>query len=180
MQHNIFTLLLDIVVWDSHPLAIGATPKQVYIDGIEQIEKPYSNPKPTALQSVPKTPNFDREAEETLKHDGLSPLETKQTTSETVVFVNVSDIYIRGHQTVKHRFSAQQSNEAGVLVVEAGKIVCAGVKATCLAENAYHDAVVVDLVGGSVAYVRRSPWVWSFTKFLSTVQDLYHLAVHWV
>ncbi|PBK65801.1 carbohydrate esterase family 9 protein [Armillaria solidipes] len=141
----------DIVVWDSHPLAIGATPKQVYIDGIEQIEKPYSNLKPTALQSVPKTPNFDKEAAETLKHDGLPPLETKQTTSETVVFVNVSDVYIRDHQTVKRRFSAQQSNEAGVLVVEAGKIVCAGVKATCLAENAYHDAVVVDLVGGSVA-----------------------------
>ncbi|KAK0237491.1 hypothetical protein EDD85DRAFT_769737, partial [Armillaria nabsnona] len=141
----------DIVVWDSHPLAIGATPKQVYIDGIEQISKPYSNPKPTALQSVPKTPNFDKEAEETLKHDGLPPLETKQITSETVVFVNVSDVYIRDHQTVKRRFSAQQSNEAGVLVVEAGKIVCAGVKATCLAENTYHDAVVVDLVGGSVA-----------------------------
>ncbi|KAK0488713.1 carbohydrate esterase family 9 protein [Armillaria novae-zelandiae] len=141
----------DIVVWDSHPLAIGATPKQVYIDGIEQIEKPYSNPKPTALQSVPKTPNFDDEAAETLKHDGLPPLETKQTTSETVVFVNVSDVYIRDHHTVKRRFSAQQSKEAGVLVVEAGKIVCAGVKATCLAENAYHDAVVVDLVGGSVA-----------------------------
>ncbi|PBK99152.1 carbohydrate esterase family 9 protein [Armillaria gallica] len=141
----------DIVVWDSHPLAIGATPKQVYIDGIEQIEKPYSNPKLTGLQSVPKTPNFDREAAETLKHDGLPPLETKQTTSETVVFVNVSDVYIRDHHTVKRRFSARQSNEAGVLVVEAGKIICAGVKATCLAENAYHDAVVVDLVGGSVA-----------------------------
>ncbi|KAK0218162.1 hypothetical protein IW262DRAFT_1449299 [Armillaria fumosa] len=141
----------DIVVWDSHPLAIGATPKQVYIDGIEQIEKPYSNPKPTALQSVPKTPNFDEEAAETLKHDGLPPLETKQTSSGTVVFVNVSDVYIRDHHTVKRRFSAQQSKEAGVLVVEAGKIVCAGIKATCLAENAYHDAVVVDLVGGSVA-----------------------------
>ncbi|KAK0457772.1 uncharacterized protein EV420DRAFT_1271277 [Desarmillaria tabescens] len=141
----------DIVVWDSHPLAIGATPKQVYIDGIAQLEKPYSNPKPTVLQSPPKTPNFDKEAAETLKHDGLPPLKTKQTTSKTVVFVNVSDIYIRDHQTVKHGFSAQNSKEAGVLVVEAGKIVCSGVKATCLAGNAYHDAVVVDLVGGSVA-----------------------------
>ncbi|KAK0189119.1 hypothetical protein F5146DRAFT_1058052 [Armillaria mellea] len=141
----------DIVVWDSHPLAIGATPKQVYIDGIEQIENAYSNPKPTALQSVPKTPNFDKEAAETLQHDGLPPLETKQTTSETVVFVNVSDVYIRDHHTVKRSFSGQQDDEAGVLVVEAGKIACAGVKATCLAENAYHDAVVVDLVGGSVA-----------------------------
>ncbi len=180
MQYSILTLLLDIVVWDSHPLAIGATPKQVYIDGIEQIERPYSNPKPTALQSVPKTPNFDKEAAETLKHDGLPPLETKQTTSETVVFVNVSDVYIRDHQTVKRKFSAQRSNEAGVLVVEAGKIVCADVKATCLAENAYHGAVVVDLVGGSVAYVRGSPWFWSFTDFLSAVQDLYRLVVHWV
>ncbi|KAG7444373.1 carbohydrate esterase family 9 protein [Guyanagaster necrorhizus] len=141
----------DIVVWDSHPLAIGATPKQVYIDGIAQIEEPYSNPKPSQLQSVPKTPNFDKETAETLKHDGLPPLETKQTTSETVVFVNVSDVYIRDHHRVKHTFSAQNSNEAGVLVVEAGKTICSGVEATCLAESSYDDAVVVDLAGGSVA-----------------------------
>ncbi|KAF7556147.1 hypothetical protein G7Z17_g1641 [Cylindrodendrum hubeiense] len=28
----------DIVVWDSHPLAIGATPLQVFIDGVPQLE----------------------------------------------------------------------------------------------------------------------------------------------
>lgn len=28
----------DLVVWDAHPLAIGSTPKQVYIDGVETLD----------------------------------------------------------------------------------------------------------------------------------------------
>ena len=30
----------DVVVWQSHPLSIGAAPAQVYIDGIPQIDSP--------------------------------------------------------------------------------------------------------------------------------------------
>ena len=35
-----FNLHLDIVIWDSHPLALGATPRQIYIDGAHQLENP--------------------------------------------------------------------------------------------------------------------------------------------
>ena len=41
-----FNLHLDIVIWDWHPLALGATPRQVYIDGIPQLEKPQELNKP--------------------------------------------------------------------------------------------------------------------------------------
>ena len=42
-----FNLHLAIVIWDSHPLALGATPRQVYIDGIPQLEKSQELNKPS-------------------------------------------------------------------------------------------------------------------------------------
>ena len=56
----------DIVLWDSHPLALGATPQQVWIDGVAQINAPHLLTKPEAFQELPKTPNFDKEREQTL------------------------------------------------------------------------------------------------------------------
>jgi imidazolonepropionase-like amidohydrolase len=60
----------DVVLWDSHPLALGATPSQVFIDGIPQL-KGLKVEKPKSLQEVPKTPNFDKEANLTLKVESL-------------------------------------------------------------------------------------------------------------
>ena len=49
-----FNLHLDIVIWDSHPLALGATPRQVYIDGIPQLENPQELTKLSKFQTLPK------------------------------------------------------------------------------------------------------------------------------
>ena len=38
----------DIVLWDSHPLALGATPQQVWIDGIAQLGHASPVPPPSA------------------------------------------------------------------------------------------------------------------------------------
>jgi imidazolonepropionase-like amidohydrolase len=56
----------DIVLWDSHPLSLGATPRQVFIDGIPQLDGTIVE-KSKVLQSAPKTPNFDKEAKLTLE-----------------------------------------------------------------------------------------------------------------
>lgn len=34
----------DIIVYDSHPMALGATPLQVFIDGVPQIPSPHAVP----------------------------------------------------------------------------------------------------------------------------------------
>ena len=79
----------DLVIWDSHPLSLGATPKQVFIDGIAQLDDAFVSEKPAIFQKVPKTPNFDREAENAIKYDGLPPLAPEKTISGTVIFINV-------------------------------------------------------------------------------------------
>ncbi|OSD06097.1 carbohydrate esterase family 9 protein [Trametes coccinea BRFM310] len=147
----------DIVLWDSHPLALGATPQQVWIDGIPQIEMPYTSTKPQSFQKLPRTPNFDKEATETLKYDGLPPLEPKRVTSDTVVFLNVSAVYLREEQSIRPAFFSDTANplSAGVVVVRAGKVECMGsaITSACasIIEDGRVDAQVINLEGGAIA-----------------------------
>ncbi|KAG6372339.1 carbohydrate esterase family 9 protein [Boletus reticuloceps] len=78
----------DIVIWDSHPLALGATPKQVWIDGIAQIENPYVSEKPITFQTLPTTPDFEEQAKAAIKYQGLPPLTPSRAKADTVVFTN--------------------------------------------------------------------------------------------
>ena len=109
-----------MVLWDTHPLALSATPIQVYIDGIPQLSNTTSvedrlDAKPSSFQDAPKVPNFDTEVQETLKWEGLPPLLPKEwqakgnlrggdTESEVeggrrvrgdVVFTNVGKVYLK-------------------------------------------------------------------------------------
>ncbi|EJF61654.1 composite domain of metallo-dependent hydrolase [Dichomitus squalens LYAD-421 SS1] len=145
----------DLVLWDSHPLALGATPQQVWIDGIAQLAAPHLLSKPASFQKLPKTPNFDKEVNETLKHDGLPPLEPVRSKSNTVVFTNVSSVFLREEYTVREAFAADSSNAlaAGVAVVRDGQLMCvdSGISACAQSINGDEDAEFVDLEGGSIA-----------------------------
>ena len=147
--------MTDLVLWDSHPLALGATPQQVWIDGIPQLAAPHIVSKPASFQKVPSTPNFDKEVEETLKHDGLPPLEPTQSKSGTVVFTNVTSIFLREEYAVREAFVADASDAlgAGVVVVRGGELACFGSAASACASSALaeDDAEFVDLEGGSIA-----------------------------
>ncbi|KAJ6555140.1 hypothetical protein DFH09DRAFT_1038104 [Mycena vulgaris] len=139
----------DLVIWDSHPLALGATPVQVYIDGIAQIETPAIFPKSEASQRAPKTPDWEKEINATLEFDGLPPLEGRRKTG-TVRFVNVKSMWIRGAQGLEQRFDGV-ANSTGSVVVRDGKIVCIAQAESCLGEFDVDEEDVVDLHGGSLA-----------------------------
>lgn len=144
------------MIWDSHPLALGATPQQVWIDGIPQIHAPHLLAKPDAFQKVPETPNFDKEMEETLKYDGLPPLEPIPSHARTVVFTNVKSVFLRGEETVREAFTADSAHTdaAGVVVVRDGKVACFGPAASsaCAASVVEADEVeYVDLEFGSIS-----------------------------
>ncbi|KAK7472814.1 hypothetical protein VKT23_000921 [Stygiomarasmius scandens] len=143
----------DLVIWDSHPLALGSTPKQVFIDGIPQLETPHTLNKPAAFQHVPKVPNFDKEAQDAVTYDGLPPLIPASTTSDTVVFTNVKSIYSRSGDVVKTTFNTQDSATYGTVVVRNGRLVCSGVESTCATSSVLGDPEVsyVDLEGGSLS-----------------------------
>lgn len=108
-------------------MTLGATPKQVFIDGIAQLARPYSVSKPASAISSPYTPDFEREADAALEYDGLPPLKGEPTNG-LVMFTNLTSAWIRkGHQ-VKNLFELKptDSDDQGVIGVEAGEIVCVG------------------------------------------------------
>ncbi|KIK67367.1 hypothetical protein GYMLUDRAFT_37473 [Collybiopsis luxurians FD-317 M1] len=141
----------DLVIWDSHPLSLGATPVQVFIDGIAQLESPYVSEKPPAFQKVPKVPNFDEEARLAVQYDGLPPLNPVKG-SKHVVFTNVTEVFVRGSGTVESLFS-RRTIDAGVVVARNGQLVCIGEQSTCLTNavwEAEEEPLFVDLKGGSI------------------------------
>lgn len=126
-------------------MSLGATPKQVYIDGIPQLADPQVVPKPDPFQVTPEVPNFDDDMKEALEYDGLPPLRPRQ--SKRVMFTNVSNVYTRIGSEITMRFSAA-GDGLGVAFVEDGRLTCIGVSCPAVADMG--DVEVVDLQGGAI------------------------------
>ena len=152
------------MLWDSHPLALGATPQQVWIDGIPQLSSPQTLVKPRAAQHVPPVPNFDREMAEALAHDGLPPLEPRLRITGTVVFANVSSVYVRSPDGmgVERLFPTREDEKAtpgetkAWAIAHAGRITCVGSHGSACLSRALRlasagNANVVDLEGGALS-----------------------------
>ncbi|KAI0367346.1 composite domain of metallo-dependent hydrolase [Pilatotrama ljubarskyi] len=147
----------DVVLWDSHPLALGATPQQVWIDGVPQLSEPHTVEKPAAFQRLPKTPNFDKEAKDALKYEGLPPLEPKASVSHTIIFANASSVYLRDAASVfgiQEVMASDGVQEALSVVVKEGRLLCVDSPTSVCAREALDAAEIVEYVnleGGSVA-----------------------------
>ncbi|KAJ7164020.1 carbohydrate esterase family 9 protein [Mycena crocata] len=136
----------DLVIWDSHPLALGATPIQVFIDGIPQLSDPYVVEKSETFQHSPPVPNFDKEAKEAVEHEGLPPLEPTTVITRPVIFVNVQSAFTPGTAGIEQLFSTPDNGTFGTVITENGRIICAG---ACSRDVA--DAMVIDLEAGSIS-----------------------------
>src|ERR1700731_2141959 len=128
----------DVVLWDSHPLHLGATPIQVWIDGMQQIpsqlpetgrdeEMPGKVKEGSKWASVPQVPNWDAEQRKAIEWDGTPPFEKRVITGR-VVFRNVKEVWIKtaDGDIEEIVFGHSDSNEATarVVVAEKGAIVC--------------------------------------------------------
>ncbi|KAI6000811.1 hypothetical protein EDD15DRAFT_2362285 [Pisolithus albus] len=136
----------DLVIWDSHPLALGTTPLQVFIDGIPQLTNPVSVRK-ESFQEAAITPDFDDEAQATVTYEGLPPLDPKEAVT-TIVFRNASSIWLRDSSGAKLVYEAPAAEYEGVLVFD-GTIVCVGSEDECPPDN-YAGYYVKDLQRGSI------------------------------
>ncbi|KAF8844379.1 composite domain of metallo-dependent hydrolase [Paxillus ammoniavirescens] len=155
----------DLVVWDSHPLAIGATPIHVFIDGISQLPSARVALKPSTHQKVPKVPNFDKEAKAVLQYDGLPPLQPSKKVGGRVLFANVTTLFSRDGDDITE-MSFDDTTRRGVVLVENGAIQCVGTEQSC-AVPSQHGLEIVDLKGGSI-----SPGLVSFGAPLGTAEIL--------
>lgn len=137
-------------MWDSHPLALGATPKQVWIDGIAQLGSPYSFEKLASFQKAPATPNFDKETYEAIKHEGLPPLKLQSSKSNVVIFTNVSSIFVRHKDSIHELFSGS-ADISRTVVVKNGVVVCDGSEPSCDMHYEIASAEYINLEAGSLS-----------------------------
>ncbi|KDR69239.1 hypothetical protein GALMADRAFT_128703 [Galerina marginata CBS 339.88] len=136
----------DIVIWDSHPLTLGATPEQVYIDGIAQLISPHSLVKPSVFQDLPEVPNWDKEKDDTVKWEGLPPLRGSERKGRSWVKNVKTLLEFDEDGTVKAVFDSE-SDQMTVLI-EHGKIISTSVSSNKLFQE---EDEVIDLKGGSIA-----------------------------
>jgi hypothetical protein len=103
---------------------------------------------------IPDVPNWDKERNESIKWDGLPPLQGKKV-ERKVVFTNVREIWRRtGNGDVDKVFFADGDegngqSRLGTVVVEGGKVTCAG--ASCSSATEADNGVLLDLRGGAVS-----------------------------
>ncbi|KAH7100379.1 hypothetical protein BKA62DRAFT_252537 [Auriculariales sp. MPI-PUGE-AT-0066] len=128
----------DIVLWDSHPMQLAATPMQVFIDGIPQFKEPVITHKSPAQQAPPVTPDWTNETASAIACEGLQPLWPRRV-RDTVRFVNVSTLWKTEGETA--------SLFGGEVIVQSGRIICEG---ECAPGHAKTVEEVIDLGGGEI------------------------------
>jgi len=125
----------DVVVWEKHPLSLGAHPLQVYIDGIAQIE----NVKPETWDEQGEPLTFEELPELSVPKDK----DSCSSHAESGVFVGIKKILLEGAE----EFSAKGDL---TVVIENGDVICAGHCRSEAAAMGKKDAPVYDLGGEGV------------------------------
>lgn len=141
----------DLVLWDRHPLDLGAAPAQVIIDGVPQLERA----RPTAESAPPAPPappSADYAAEiarvehsrDAILADAAPAFPSPAESVESVVLHNVSTMYHgqRG-RIIAHSY------EDGLAVYARGTAACIGEAARCV-HAVPTDATHIDLAGGVI------------------------------
>lgn len=131
----------DIVVWDSDPLSVGATPVQIWIDGTAQFEDPFELKKPL---SVPMVPDLS-----------LNTTNEETGQQENVIFSGVTKVLLSDNEE-----TVSTENPFNV-VVSGGKITCTGPCGIEMSAATSNGAKTIHLKDGYL-----TP---SFTAFGSTI-----------
>lgn len=148
----------DIVVWDAHPLTVGATPLQVFIDGAAQFdEKMVKNSMgqtfTSQASSSPKSaiqPQTRIEPEADVKQ---STCQNVVDSKSNIVFTGISKGYLHNYPELAAKLS---NNDLGTLemVVNHGQVTCFGSAATCSSDRTVLEAegkhTVINLENGFV------------------------------
>ncbi|KAF9906005.1 hypothetical protein BX616_000828 [Lobosporangium transversale] len=126
----------DLAIWEKHPLALGAHPLQVYIDGVAQIKG--VDPSKWSIQDEPQ--KFEKLPELVV------PKESKDVCSEraeTGVFKGIKKLFLNN--------SEQFSDEGDlVVVIDRGEVICTGHCQTEIVAMDKKNAPVYDLGGEGV------------------------------
>ena len=134
-------------------MALGATPSQVFIDGIAQLEAPHIISKPKAYQRTPRVPNFNNDAQKAVNYEGLPPLVPKKIPINTsIIFKNVKSFYQKMGGVIEQVLLPQKTGNFSTIMIRNGSIVCSGDElCSKVAPLDPASLLTIDLEGGSIS-----------------------------
>ena len=146
MDHRIGYLRVgydaDVVIWDSHPLAVGGTPIQVFIDGLPLFDEETAGrklSKKVENQNVPSQREFD-------DMEALSgyakPLDLAK---QNFVATGIKKAYIRGKNGLK---TLSAVSEPLTMVVRDGEMVC-------LSSSCPQETEIAISLGSQIRHLRN-------------------------
>ncbi|WFD34581.1 hypothetical protein MCUN1_001422 [Malassezia cuniculi] len=139
----------DIVLWDRHPLQLGATPVQIIIDGVTQLDA-VAHVDAQGPTMAPKSADYAAEIDRVAS--SASEIASSQAhaypsvvgTLDSVVLKNVSTVYRR----VRDRI-VEEKYEDGIAIFARGTAVCVGESIRCV-HAIPADATNITLNGGTL------------------------------
>lgn len=146
----------DIVVWDSHPLAVGAVPKQVYIDGVATLDA--AKVEESLAHVVVKQGNdAPRDAGKPAARAVLPAEDRKmfcassRKTGQAFVVTGISKAFLNEFPALLSRADGELPTDNLTLVIDNGEVVCLGEDSSCrsaAAQLTQNDMVSVQLANG--------------------------------
>lgn len=137
----------DLAIWDSHPLSVGATTVQVFVDGREvldagdALEKLETSARPTDL-SVPKTrPTIQQEKRQDICGKAVAP-------GSKIAFTGIKSVLIQ--KPVPSIGTNSVDENSLVMLVSNGEISCLDVESKCLAPHIQGSILKIHLENGYV------------------------------
>lgn len=138
----------DMVVWDAHPLEVGATPLQVFVDGMPQLDdekvKESTGSKYTdkveAKTQTPSEPVMRAEIDDESKNACA-----KRDGSLNMIVTGIKKNFVHHHAALK----TTKDHEEMQLVVNSGRIVCLGGEVECAdaritVQGAEHSVIALE------------------------------------
>ncbi|KAI1861014.1 hypothetical protein JX265_009633 [Neoarthrinium moseri] len=144
----------DIVVWDSHPLSVGATPQQVFIDGVPTLDSKivYESTGYSMETSSerPDSPEPIMRLRKSQKESGEFCALAKRK-SQSFVISGIRKSFLDHYSDVAASVSVS-GNDNLTLVVERGEISCLGMAEACHREVTAvgNNAINIALQNGHV------------------------------
>ena len=120
----------DIVVWDSDPLSVRATPQQIWIDGVSQFDDPFIYEKPDELLII---------------NEPVSEGSSKSLEKTDVIFTEVRKLaFATPHKSTKSHGVAMN------VVIESGRIIYVGGCNTHISTASKSGIEIIDLKNGYI------------------------------
>lgn len=150
----------DIVVWNAHPLAVGTSPKQVYIDGVatlDHVKVEESSAHVIAKQGSLALTRLDKPSVRAVlpPHDREKFCTSSRKVDQAFVITGITKAFLNEFPALMSQADGESLAENLTLIIDSGEVLCLGVSSFCrstAAQLTQDDTVSVVLDNGHLTH----------------------------